>query len=80
MLTGELAPAGTQTEAFAWLITLFQVGAATGSAISGFVIAHAGLSPAAVTAVAGMAVAVLIQLAGRRYLHQQEAAETPVYA
>ena len=42
MLTGEFAPAGTATEAFAWLITLFSVGAATGAAISGFVIAHAG--------------------------------------
>lgn len=80
MLTGELAPAGTATEAFAWLITLFQVGAATGAAISGFVIAHAGLSPAAVTAVAGIAAAVLVQLAGRRYLHRQEPVETPAYA
>jgi MFS family permease len=90
MLTGELAPAGTATEAFAWLITLFSVGAATGSAISGFVIAHAGLSPTAVTAVAGTAGAVLVQLAGRRYLHQakpegpeepeEPTMETPVYA
>lgn len=73
MLTGEMAPAGTTTEAFAWLITLFNVGAATGAAISGFVIAHAGLSSAAVTAVVGIAVAVLIQLAGRRYLTEPEA-------
>ncbi|MEZ0109436.1 MFS family permease [Catenulispora sp. EB89] len=83
MLTGEFAPAGTATEAFAWLITLFQVGAATGAAISGFVIAHAGLSAAAVTAVAGIGAAVLVQVAGRRYLHQPETGgpvETPVYA
>jgi MFS family permease len=84
MLTGELAPAGTATEAFAWLITLFNVGAATGAAISGFVIAHAGLSVAAVTAVAGIGAALLIQVAGRRFLAQQDpdepALETPVYA
>ena len=80
MLTGELAPAGTATEAFAWLITLFSVGAATGSAISGFVIAHAGLSAAAGTAVAGVAAAVVIQLAGRRWLHQPERVDTAVYA
>lgn len=83
MLTGELAPAGTATEAFAWLITLFNVGAAAGAAISGFVIAHAGLSSAGLTAVAGIAAAVLIQVAGRRTLHQRESegsVETPAYA
>lgn len=73
MLTGELAPAGTATEAFAWLITLFSVGAATGSAITGFVVDHAGLSTAAVTAVAGVGAALAIQLAGRRFLAPDEA-------
>ncbi|MBW8807184.1 MAG: MFS transporter [Catenulisporales bacterium] len=80
MLTGELAPTGTATEAFAWLITLFSVGAATGSAITGFVVDHAGLSAAAVTAVAGVGAALLIQLAGRRFLAPEQAAvETPVF-
>ena len=80
MLTGELAPAGTATEAFAWLITLFSVGAATGSAITGFVVDHAGLGMAAVTAVAGVGAAVLIQLAGRRFLAEPQAAvETAPY-
>ncbi|GAA2025509.1 MFS transporter [Catenulispora yoronensis] len=74
MLTGELAPAGTATEAFAWLITLFSVGAATGSAITGFVVDHASLGAAAVTAVAGVGSAVLIQLAGQRFLTQSEPA------
>ncbi|MFL6116300.1 MAG: MFS transporter [Catenulispora sp.] len=76
MLTGELAPAGTATEAFAWLITLFSVGAATGSAITGFVVDHAGLSVAAVTAVAGVGAALLVQIAGRRFL-ARDAAPTP---
>jgi MFS family permease len=80
MLTGELAPAGTATEAFAWLITLFNVGAATGAGITGFVIAHAGLAPASATAVGGIAVALLIQLGGRRYLRQPEYLAAPIPA
>ena len=57
------------------------MGAATGSAITGFVVDRAGLGAAAVTAVAGVGAALLIQLAGRRFLAEDPAAvETPVYA
>ena len=43
VLVGDLAPAGTVTEAFAWLITLFTTGAAVGSAVTGVVLDHAGM-------------------------------------
>jgi MFS family permease len=68
VLVGELAPPGTVTEAFAWLITLFTTGSAIGAAVTGFVLDHAGMGTAAATAVAGIAAGALVQLAGRRHL------------
>lgn len=68
VLVGELAPAGTVTEAFAWLITLFTTGAAAGSAVTGFALDHAGMGTAAATAVVGLVAGTLVQVAGRRSL------------
>ncbi|KOG37036.1 MFS transporter [Streptomyces resistomycificus] len=42
-----LAPEGTVTEAFAWLITLLTTGSALGSALAGVVLETSGPSPAA---------------------------------
>jgi len=65
-LAGEVAPAGTATEAFAWLATAVAVGTAAGSALAGSMVDQAG--PAAGFLVAGiggaMAVAVVLGRAG----------------
>jgi MFS family permease len=50
-LVDEAAPAGTVTEAFAWLVTAVAVGGAIGSAVAGGVVDHAG--PAAAFVLAG---------------------------
>lgn len=55
----ELAPAGTVTEAFAWVITAFSIGSALGSALAGRVITTYGAGPAFG---AGVALAVLALL------------------
>jgi len=68
VLVGELSPAGTVTEAFAWLITLMTSGTALGSAVSGSVLERAGPTWAAACAVLGLAVCVLILLAGQSHL------------
>ena len=52
-MVDEAAPAGTVTEAFAWLATAVAVGAAAGAAIAGAVAESAG--PAAALALAGAA-------------------------
>ena len=55
-LIDELAPEGTVVEAFAWLVTLFSVGVAGGSALAGAVRQALGTAPAAASlAVAGLA-------------------------
>jgi len=56
VLVDELAPAGTVTEAFAWVITAFLIGSSTGSAVAGALVDRA--SPA-VAFVAGAASTVL---------------------
>lgn len=59
-MVDELAPAGTVTEAFAWLATAESVGAALGSAVTGGIVDHAGPVPAlAVAAAAGIAAMVV---------------------
>ena len=55
----ELAPAGTVTEAFAWVVTAFSIGSALGSALAGRVINAYGAGPAFA---AGVALAVLATL------------------
>ncbi|MEY9962154.1 MFS family permease [Streptacidiphilus sp. MAP12-16] len=67
VLIAELAPAGTTTEAFAWLVTLFATGNALGSAVSGALVSGS-LRAAALAAFAGIAVAALLLLTTRRLL------------
>jgi MFS family permease len=43
VVIGEVAPAGTLTEAFSWVITMFIVGSAVGSALAGPLLEAAGL-------------------------------------
>ena len=62
-IVGDVAPAGTVTEASAWLETAVAVGAALGSAGAGVVIAHAGAVAAYGLAGAAGAAAVAIVLA-----------------
>jgi MFS family permease len=58
------APAGTVTEAFAWLSTAISIGAAAGAATAGTVADHAG--PAAVFALAAAAGALALVAAATR--------------
>lgn len=60
----DVAPAGTLTEASAWLATAVAVGAALGSAAAGLVIAHAG--PAAAFGLAGAAGGIAVAVAAAR--------------
>ena len=41
-IAGDVCPAGTTTEAFAWLATAVSVGTAAGAAVAGVAIDHAG--------------------------------------
>lgn len=66
VLIGELAPRGTTTEAFSWLITLFACGSSAGSAIVGVVIDHAGLHWAGACSVLGAGGCLVGMLAGYR--------------
>jgi predicted MFS family arabinose efflux permease len=52
-MVGKAAPAGTSTEAFAWLATAIAVGGGLGAAAAGSVVEHSG--PAAAFALAGAA-------------------------
>jgi MFS family permease len=67
VLIAELAPAGTTTEAFAWLVTVFSTGNALGSAASGAVVGHS-LHAAALVACAGIACGAVLLVACRRRL------------
>ncbi len=67
VLVAELAPAGTVTEAFAWLVTLFATGNAAGSATSGLLV-DTSLQAVALCSVAGIALGGLLLLAARARL------------
>lgn len=68
MLVGELAPAGTTTEAFAWLITLFATGTSLGSAVTGGVLQRSSEHWGAACGALGITVTVVLLLSGRRKL------------
>jgi MFS family permease len=68
VLVAELAPAGTVTEAFAWLVTLITTGTALGSAVVGLVLEHGGPGWAAASGVLGLAAGILVLLAGQSRL------------
>jgi MFS family permease len=83
-MVDDAAPAGTETEAFAWLGTAVAIGAALGSAIAGSAADHAGPAAAFALAAAAGAVSVLLVVARSRTLSTEsqpavdvEAVRTP---
>ncbi|HEU4657425.1 MAG TPA: MFS transporter [Capillimicrobium sp.] len=68
LLVGALAPAGTLTEAFTWVITAVVSGVACGNALAGVVVDAAGWRPALATACAIALGGGAIALARRRTL------------
>ncbi|GAA1145633.1 MFS family permease [Kitasatospora gansuensis] len=66
VLIAELAPTGTVTEAFAWLITLFATGNAAGYAVSGALVSHS-LTAVALCAVGGIGLGGLLLFGARRW-------------
>jgi predicted MFS family arabinose efflux permease len=66
VLVAELAPAGTVTEAFAWLVTLFATGNALGYAVSGSLVART-LTAVAWCAVGGISLGGLLLFCARRW-------------
>ena len=63
-LVERIAPAGTVTEAFAWLSTAVAIGAALGAALAGYVADSAG--PSAVFLLAGAAGAIAVAVGALR--------------
>jgi len=83
-MVDDAAPAGTETEAFAWLGTAVAIGAALGSAIAGSAADHAGPAAAFALAAAAGADSVLLVVARSRTLSTEsqpavdvEAVRTP---
>ena len=70
VLVGRSAPAGTSTEAFAWVVTIFMTGNALGSTAAGFLLEHGG--PAA--AFAAMPVCGLLGFGVRVFADRREGA------
>jgi predicted MFS family arabinose efflux permease len=77
-MVDDAAPAGTVTEAFAWLTTAIGIGAAAGAATAGALTDHAGPSAAFVLAGAAGAIALLVTLLRSRTLPLRETAGIPV--
>ena len=63
-MVDDVAPAGTVTEAFAWLATATAVGSAVGATFAGAIVDHAG--PAAAFGLAAGAGALAVLIAGSR--------------
>lgn len=68
VLVDRLAPAGTVTEAFAWLVTVFTSGTAIGAAVAGAVIERATPTWAATVGALATVGTVVVLFAGRRLL------------
>ncbi|MDH6133986.1 MFS family permease [Kitasatospora sp. MAA4] len=66
VLVAELAPTGTVTEAFAWLVTLFATGNALGYAVSGSLVANS-LTAVAWCSVGGISLGALLLFGARRW-------------
>jgi MFS family permease len=64
LMVGELAPKGTSTEAFAWIVTLFTVGMSMGAAVVGLVIERAGERQASLCGSLGLTAGLVILLCG----------------
>jgi MFS family permease len=67
-LVDELAPAGTVTEAFAWVVAAMGTGAAIGTAVAGFAGEVGGVRGAFAVAGAGAALGLIVLVTGRRNL------------
>jgi MFS family permease len=72
-IAGRVAPAGTATEAFAWLDTAVAVGASVGAAGAGALTDHAGPAAAFLLAGGAGAVALVALAAGARTLRPRRA-------
>ena len=70
-LLGQVAPAGTMTEAYTWTATGFGGGIALGSAAGGWLVEHSGTAASFLTAAVAIAVAAAIALAGRDTLRHE---------
>lgn len=68
VLIGDLAPRGTTTEAFAWLVTLFACGSSLGSGVVGVVLDRVGLNWAAACSVLGVGWCLATLVVGYRRL------------
>lgn len=79
VLVAELAPAGTVTEAFAWLVTLFATGNSLGYAVSGH-LAEDSLRPVALCAAGGIGLGALVLFGARRWFRPALAAAAPAVA
>jgi predicted MFS family arabinose efflux permease len=77
-MVDDAAPAGTVTEAFAWLATAIGIGAAVGASIAGALADHAGPSAAFVLAGAAGAIALLATLLRSRTLPGRDATVGPI--
>jgi MFS family permease len=71
---GEIAPAGTVTEAYTWPITALVVGIAAGNAAAGAIAGSAGWRQSFLIAAAASAVGAILAVAQRRTLVPQRAA------
>nr|WP_254897910.1 hypothetical protein [Kitasatospora sp. NA04385] len=79
VLVAELAPTGTVTEAFAWLVTLFATGNAAGYAVSGALV-DTSLHAVALCATGGITLGGLLLLTTRTRLRPTAPAPVPVPA
>ncbi|WP_037571382.1 MFS transporter [Phaeacidiphilus oryzae] len=70
VLVGSLAPTGTSTEAFAWLVTLMNAGVAVGAALVGALLQRTTLPWAASCGAIGAAAGLAVLLLGRRRLRR----------
>lgn len=68
VLVGSLAPQGTVTEAFAWLVTLFAAGVSIGSGTVGLVLESGSLHRAAGGGVVGVLACLVVLAVGRSRL------------
>jgi predicted MFS family arabinose efflux permease len=67
-LTGHVAPAGFETEAFTWPVTALVAGIASGAAVAGAVVESGGWQPAVLIAAAASALGALVSLSRRSTL------------
>lgn len=79
-MVGELAPDGTVTEAFAWLVTLIGAGIAAGSAVSGLLLADSTLTAAAALGACGVTAGAVLLALSRGHLSRPVPAHETVGA